>query len=435
MEIVTITGVESPRGSDGDAAYCLDEPRPGTASDGYRLSLAGWVLGRRHAAHAVEAWLGERLVCRMPVDRHRPGIAREHEDVPWSGETGFEGRIGVLKLPSPFELRLRAVFGEERPPIPLATVRGERRPPDVDTEGSLQPILLTSLGRSGSTWVTRLLGAHPEVLAYRPFEYEARLSSYWLEIVGTLAEPDSYLQALRGHLSSEHWWIGAGNGVQRTIQASDPEGEAWLHRTQVETLTGFALGRIEAFYRRLAETEEKEDATRFVEKCTPQSFTPGLVHDLYPGAREVFLIRDFRDVVCSIFAFNRKRGYEAFGRDRAPDDASYVLQLRSSVMRLLDSWKGRADRAYLLRYEELMTRPAETLTSVLTYLGVDAGRRTVEDVLGEAATLTPGAQEQHRTSETSARSMGRWSRELSPELQETCLEAFGEALEAFGYEA
>ena len=38
-----------------------------------------------------------------------------------------------------------------------------------------------------------------------------------------------------------------------------------------------------------------------------------LTAELYPDAREVFLVRDFRDMVASIFAFNRKRGVRGFG--------------------------------------------------------------------------------------------------------------------------
>jgi hypothetical protein len=38
------------------------------------------------------------------------------------------------------------------------------------------------------------------------------------------------------------------------------------------------------------------------------------------------------------------------------------------------------------------------------------------------------------TSETPEGSIGRWRRDLEPELAEACEEAFGGALEAFGYE-
>ena len=36
--------------------------------------------------------------------------------------------------------------------------------------------------------------------------------------------------------------------------------------------------------------------------------------ELYPRAREVILVRDFRDMVSSMFAFNAKRGFQGFRR-------------------------------------------------------------------------------------------------------------------------
>ena len=46
--------------------------------------------------------------------------------------------------------------------------------------------------------------------------------------------------------------------------------------------------------------------------------------ELYPDSREVFLVRDFRDMVSSILAFNAKRGARGFGRAAAETDAGYV---------------------------------------------------------------------------------------------------------------
>jgi hypothetical protein len=41
--------------------------------------------------------------------------------------------------------------------------------------------------------------------------------------------------------------------------------------------------------------------------------------------------------------------------------------------------------------------------------------------------------ERHSTSPDAEASIGRWRRDLDPELQRACHEAFGEALEVFGY--
>lgn len=122
MAIVRITGVDRPRAWDEELGYCLDEPGEGETSDGYRLDLSGWVLGRGCPVEAVEIVVGGKRMYRLPVVTPRRDIATEYPDIPWSLESGFRGTIGVLRLPSSFELRLQAVLKDDRR-VPLGTVR------------------------------------------------------------------------------------------------------------------------------------------------------------------------------------------------------------------------------------------------------------------------------------------------------------------------
>jgi hypothetical protein len=85
-----------------------------------------------------------------------------------------------------------------------------------------------------------------------------------------------------------------------------------------------------------------------------------------------------------------------------------------------------------VRYEDFVLRPQETLESVLTYLGLDAGESTVEATLA-AASQPDTAADAHRTAASPEASIGRWQRDLSPELKSACEAALGPALETFGY--
>lgn len=431
MSIVTITGIDSPRGSDEKLSYCLDRPREASTSDGYGLTLRGWVLGRRTPVTTVDLMVGARRISRIPVGVSRPDIAAGHPDVPWSEETGFIASIGVLRLPSPFQLQLTAVFrsGET---IPLASVQGERRLPSVATADSMQPVMLTTLGRSGSTWVTRLLGRHPDIFAYRPFEFEARMASYWMEILVTLSEPASQHQALRGNLTGPLWWTGLQDETARAVRPIHSELEDWLSRRHAESLAAHCVERIEDFYRR-ATSEEGDRCSRFIEKCSPATCVQDLLWDFYPGAEELFLVRDFRDVVCSILAYNEKRGVPGFGREQVDDDVGYVSRFAESVKQLLASWRARRERAHLLRYEDLISNPRQALASVFRHLQVEDDDAVVDGVLSEAMAMTPAAQAAHRTAPSAAESVGRWRRDLEPELLEACEKAFADELHEFGY--
>jgi Sulfotransferase domain len=86
-----------------------------------------------------------------------------------------------------------------------------------------------------------------------------------------------------------------------------------------------------------------------------------------------------------------------------------------------------------VRYEDLVLDPGATLKRLLEHIGVESSDeivgRMVEALAGELAELA-----EHRTTADPRASIGRWRRDLSEELLGACDEAFGPALEAFGYE-
>ena len=221
---------------------------------------------------------------------------------------------------------------------------------------------MSTLGRSGSTWATKLLSSHPAIVAYPPFRSEAKVSSYWAEVFLALSEPSSYRQSVDALISTDDWWLGNGyvfgNGL-------DDQLLAWLGHDHVEELMSFCKGRIEAFYEGLAAQENGTPPRYFAEKRLPHVHATLALLDMFPGTRELFLVRDLRDMVCSIFAYNEKRGFPYFNRDRASSDEDYVrTYLAPGVDALLADWRQRAESARLLRYEDLVLHPEQTLEEV-----------------------------------------------------------------------
>jgi hypothetical protein len=146
------------------------------------------------------------------------------------------------------------------------------------------------------------------------------------------------------------------------------------------------------------------------------------------------LVRDFRDVVSSMLAFNAKRNRLGFGRRAGQDDAAYIRQLREQqVAKLLSAWHRRSASAHLIRYEDLILEPAETLTPMLAFLGIDHDDQTVAAVLRKASDDSDTLAF-HRTTSNPAASIGRWRTDLPAELQQVCTEVMGDALAEFGYE-
>src|SRR5205823_11524114 len=99
-----------------------------------------------------------------------------------------------------------------------------------------------------------------------------------------------------------------------------PLAERWLGITQLNALAATATGRIEAFYREVAKAQGKPDARYFSEKFRPGELTLAMLWEIYPKAKEIFLVRDFRDMLISMLAYSAKRGYGLFDRDTSGSD-------------------------------------------------------------------------------------------------------------------
>jgi hypothetical protein len=413
------------------AGFALDAPQPGPIGDTYAIDIRGWAVGTGSPAASVLLLQRGRLVRRLPVELDRPDVAAAHPDLAGAERSGFFGTVSALALAPRFELQIDLRL-EDKTRLPLAVVRGTRTPLQTPFEPQMQPLLLTTLGRTGSTAVVRMLAAHPEVVAYRPFEYEPRVATYWMGVFGALSDPAGYRRQLAptGTIDGT-WWLGAEPPLPRPIR--DPALDPWLESAAIGDLAAFAQQRIERLYIQVAAAQGRPGASRFVEKYRPDS-VPELMLELYPEAREVMLVRDFRDMIASMFAYNRKRGREGFRRDRATSDRDYILNdVGVSVAALAEAWRSRSGATHLLRYEDLLQRPQETVRELLDHLGLDSGPAAVEPMLASMLERDSGS-EGHRTVADPAESIGRWRHDLSDEVAAACAEALGPSLETFGYE-
>jgi hypothetical protein len=161
---------------------------------------------------------------------------------------------------------------------------------------------------------------------------------------------------------------------------------------------------------------------------------PDVLGEVYGGAKEVILVRDFRDVLSSILAFNRKRGYEAFGRETVDNDEEYVTtRMLPEATALLERYRERAGDAHLVRYEDLILEPTRTLRELLRYLRVESDDTTVSNTLDLALAGT-AHMNQHRTTDDQAASIGRWRSDLPLALRDVSEEALGPILVEFGYD-
>jgi sulfotransferase family protein len=428
VPLLEITEVAQAPPSEALLASYLDSPAPGTALERTTFEVAGWALGRHSEAQSVELVSGDELIRVVPLWVERTDVAAAHRGAP--AASGFWSLCGSLVLEREFRLDVRAVLADGTRAA-VGSITGRREPIRTSYEPQLKPLLVTSLGRTGTTLLMGLLAAHPAVVAHRTYPYEIFPARYWLHLLRVLAEPADYAHSSHPSNFTEDIWKVGYNPFHSAPATHAPELADLFGRSYVERLARFCQESIDDFYRATAVLQQQPHAALFAEKFQPDAL-PRLAWDLYPEMKEIVLVRDFRDLICSVFAFNEKRGTVDFGRDGLDSDADYVRYVGGRARQLLEAAKSRRGRAELVRYEDLATDPGRALARLLPYLGVDDDPGIVEAMV-RGAFDQPG-MDQHRTSSSVDGSIGRWKNELPRALHPVVAETLDPVLAELGYE-
>lgn len=431
MSVVEISGVEQYPLDEALLAAAVDGPAPPHGSDTYSFNVSGWALGRDTPVEVFQVLDGKRIVAEVPPNQSRPDLTESFPEVEGAEAGGFQVLVRAVELEPRFGVDVVACL-EDGGSCRLATIRGERQPLAVPREPALNPVMLTTIGRSGSKWLAWLMSCHPSIAAFQPLVFEPRVATYWTTVFRSLTTPKSYLRQIHTERwDEERWWLGDGaTGLPAPVELGMAE---WLGTDAVRSLGAVCQERIEAYYLEVAKRAEKPDAVYFAEKFLLDPVLLDLTLELFPGGREVILVRDFRDRLSSVFAWNEKRGDHGFGHQEEMSKAEYLTErVRIDAAELLDRRRRAGDAAHLVRYEDLILTPEETLRGLLEFLEIDAGPEAVAATL-EAANQPRELLDQHRTVSDPVATIGRWRRDLPVELAEECNQILAPVLEGFGY--
>jgi sulfotransferase family protein len=250
---------------------------------------------------------------------------------------------------------------------------------------------------------------------------------------GRRARPEERLVFVVGSPRSGTTFLGGALG---SLPGFVDLGEVQPHKAAIAELVSLPEAVAAARIRRGLERLRRLALVRHlrgVEQTPETSYVLPAALRAYPQARVVHIVRDGRDVVCSLL----EQGWLSTGRQGEDDaglgfgsyvrfwveperaaeflEASDATRAAWAWRRYVDSARSAPERTYELRYEHLVADPASAASQLALFLGVDT------DLLAEALSAAHD------------RSAGRWRDDLAPEQLADVEREAGDLLRELGY--
>jgi predicted O-methyltransferase YrrM len=275
------------------------------------------------------------------------------------------------------------------------------------------PVFLVGAQRSGTTWLHRLLAAHPAIVSGQ----ESHLFSAYLGAMWERWHTEERLRHEGGRT------IGLGCYLTR---------EQFI--AQMKAFADMVLGQLDGV---------KPNATLLLEKTPDHALYLPLIRTLYPQAPIIHLTRDGRDVVASLLAAGRTD----WGKPWTPTSARDAAQ--RWVMWIETTRRDLTPPFLEVRFEDLLDDGPKVLAQVFDFLGVPLPADEINAILrrydfdASASRTAPeslvlnGECRERRSQEPSEffrqGRVGAWRRELTVEEMRDVEEVAGETLRMLGY--
>lgn len=280
-------------------------------------------------------------------------------------------------------------------------------------------ILLTTMGRSGSTLLMGLLASHPRIVVGDKPPFEIELLTYYAYLFRNMLASGDHERSLRPdaitHVANRYS-IGLNPFFESSFRANFAKSEHFDHfmGDSLPTTLQTAFQKIILdFYEAIAKDQNKTIPSFFAEKALPEIEIQQATRYFFPGIKEIVLVRDLRDVLMSFM----QHGKVSFS------DA--VENISSSSNMILNTKNTRSEQVIFVRYEDLIEHPLETRTKIFSYLNLsDIDKNNVDMLLD----LFKG----HGTARSPQASIGRWRIDLDKKQLDSC-QVFEPFLKAFGY--
>ncbi|MCU7917765.1 MAG: sulfotransferase [Candidatus Thiodiazotropha sp. (ex Epidulcina cf. delphinae)] len=409
--------------------FHLDSPSRGLSDSSDQLLVAGWIASQDESVSYLEIWDNSRntscCIHTFSLDVDRPDVVNHLYGSNIDQRCGFSTNLTLLGLLSNTLLSLRAhtISGKK---ISLCEIKLHRTPTSTNFHPKIQPIIITTLGRSGSTWLMQLLARHPSIIVANQHPYETFVLEYWLHLVShQLHSPYTFLTPVDQQR------------FKRDFLCNE-QRRSWFHNEYHLQALAFCQQAIDGYYRQVGVEQNVTSVSYFAEKIpyysgkksTTWRQLSSVVRELYPSAKEIILVRDFRDMVLSAFHFGARNGAYIDIENELP---TAYLNVSNEVNEFSEYYRRHRDDTLLVRYEDLLLDTPSILRKIFVYLSIPSDEIILEDMTRDKYKVAE-QHRQHITSKSVTKSVQRWKHELAPQLQDKYTEAFRSNLDLFGYD-
>jgi Sulfotransferase family len=386
--------------------------------------ITGWAIDLDDPARSPEIIIsvnGE--VCSsVPANRHRPGVGeRMKAQIKAELHNAIAGAYGLDFTFNPplsafREHDIEVVFADTGQRLTLGSKRLHAPKPG---KTDLVPLLVSSTGRSGSTLLMQHLARHPAIVVADRYPFEIKLISYYARAYEIMvAGADREKSSNPDTIVADPYFIGF-NPYNRpgfySIAKDRGMMEEFFETTVPQTFIATFGQLLSGYYGGLKADQGKSGARYFAEKINPDATARSGSRLLCGDARELLLIRDPRDILCSAKAFWKAD----------PDSAAAGIARSLEQLQAIHD-AGAAD-TMLIRYEDLILRSDETLAEIHKFLDLGSASDPGDAASGQSLFA------RHGTSATPASSIGRWKVDLTKDEIAACQRTFAPILERFGY--
>lgn len=259
------------------------------------------------------------------------------------------------------------------------------------------PIFVGGAGRSGTTLLRVILDSHPNILCGPELKVLPSIAGMW----------HNYQTALLPVLAS---------------YLLTPDDINQLFRQMILSL--------------FKKYQEHSGKPRLAEKSPNNVFFFQQLHHIFPESPLVHVIRDGRDVVCSLLTMNWKDPLsgEPVPYTRSPQAAAeYWAAAVLAGRHLLEH--PTAQKCYVeVRYEDLVCSPETTLKKLFENIG-EPWEPLVLDFHNKKRNLAEESSAKQVTRPLYTSAAGRWKHDLNPQAKAAIKEIAGELLRELGYTA